>query len=99
MPRNLRQFHNRELFRAANERICDVAHGFSSDREVQPQPFICECSQVGCAKQIDVALSVYKQVRDTACAYLVLAGHENPNTEETIFGHSNYRIVLAQTDD
>ena len=99
MPRKLRQFHNRELFRAVNERICGVAAAFSSDLDVQPRPFICECSQVGCTKQIEVALSVYKQVRDTACAYLVLAGHENPNTDETIFGHGNYRIVLAQSGD
>jgi hypothetical protein len=97
MPRNLRQAHNRELFRAVNERIAEMADTFSVDGEVQT--FICECSRVGCTEQIEVALPVYKQVRQTASAYLVLGGHEDRQREETIFGHGNYLIVLAQPDE
>jgi hypothetical protein len=97
VPRDLRQTHNRELFKAVNDRIADLAASFSIENELHP--FICECSQLGCTEPIEIPLAVYAQVRETPSAYLVRAGHEDPPTEETIVGHRDYRIVVARTDD
>jgi hypothetical protein len=44
--------------------------------------------------QIQATPAVYQQVRETPNAYLVLAGHENPETEKAILGHRDYRIVV-----
>jgi hypothetical protein len=50
---------------------------------------------LGCTAQIDAPLAVYARVRERPGAYLVLAGHEDPRSEDAIFGHDRYRIVLA----
>ena len=92
MPRAVRQAKNREHFRVANEEIAKLADRFST----ASQGFICECSQIGCAEQIDVPLAVYHQVRETPSAYLVRAGHEDPTAEETILGHRSYLIVVPR---
>ena len=97
MPRDLRQTHNRELFKVVNDRIADLASRFSIENELQR--FICECSQLGCTEPIQIPLAVYAQVRETPLAYLVRAGHEDPTAEETIVGHRDYRIVVARTED
>jgi hypothetical protein len=93
VPRALRQAKNRELFRAVNEQIANLAVQFSADS----QGFVCECSQIGCAEQIEVPLAVYGQVRETPSAYLVRAGHEDPTAEETIVGHRTYLIVVVRS--
>ena len=97
MPRDLRQTHNRELFKVVNDRIADLASRFSIENELHE--FICECSQLGCTEPIQIPLAVYAQVRETPLAYLVRAGHEDPTAEETIVGHRDYRIVVARTED
>jgi hypothetical protein len=93
VPRALRQTHNRELFRAVNQRIVEIADQFSVGE--QAQLFICECANSGCTEQIQATLAIYQQVLETPNAYLVLAGHENHATEETILGHREYRIVIV----
>jgi len=97
VPRDLRQTHNRELFKVVNDRIADLASRFSIENELHE--FICECSQLGCTEPIQIPLAVYAQVRETPLAYLVRAGHEDPTAEETIVGHRDYRIVVARTED
>lgn len=96
MPRALRQTHNRELFRAVNDRIADLASRFSIENELHA--FICECSQLGCTAPIQVPLAVYGQVRETPTAYLVRAGHEDPTAEVTVVGHRDYVIVVARSE-
>jgi len=95
VPRALRQTHNRELFRAVNDRIADLALSFSIENELHA--FMCECSRLGCTEPIQVPLTVYSQVRETPSAYLVRAGHEDPAMEETIVGHRDYLIVVAHS--
>jgi len=97
VPRDLRQAHNRELFKVVNDRIADLASRFSIENELHA--FICECSQLGCTELIQIPLAVYAQVRETPLAYLVRAGREDPTAEETIVGHRDYRIVVARTED
>jgi len=94
VPRALRQLHNRELFRATNDQIADLAARYEA-LDSGTQMFICECSQLGCTEQIAVPLEIYARVRETDSAYLVLAGHEDPASEKTIFAHGGYLIVIA----
>jgi hypothetical protein len=93
VPRDLRQTQNRELFRAINEHIAELAERLAVNSE--PQVFICECSTLGCTARIEAPMAVYAQVRETPNAYLVLAGHEVPSWEQTIVGHRDYRIVVS----
>jgi hypothetical protein len=97
VPRTLRQLHNRELFRAANDQIADLVSQYPI-LDGGTEMFICECSQLGCTAQIAVPLEVYARVRQTDSAYLVLAGHEDAASEKTIFGHAGYLIVTATPD-
>ena len=66
MPRDLRQTHNRELFKVVNDRIADLASRFSIENELHE--FICECSQLGCTEPIQIPLAGYAQVRETPLA-------------------------------
>jgi hypothetical protein len=93
VSRDLRQTQNRELFRAVNDRIANLSA--SLDATTETLTFICECSRLGCTAQIDAPLAVYARLRERPGAYLVLAGHEDPRSEDAIFGHDRYRIVLA----
>lgn len=97
MPRAFRQHSNRELFRAVNEQIAELASRFAAARD-GPVAFVCECSRVGCAEQIQTRLDVYAKVRETPGAYLVVLGHE-VDGEETVFGSGGYLIVLAPVDN
>ena len=97
MPRELRQFYNRELFRAVNDQIAGLASKLSLESDAKL--FVCECTSLGCTAQIAVPLAVYGEVREMPGAYLVLEGHEDASLEETIAEHGTYRIVIAQSDD
>jgi len=66
VPRDLRQTHNRELFKVVNDRIADLASRFSIENELHE--FICECSQLGCTEPIQIPLAVFAQVRETPLA-------------------------------
>src|ERR1043166_2135727 len=97
VPRDLRQIHNRELFRATNDQIADLVSRYAV-LDGGTEIFICECSQLGCTEQLAVPLEVYARVRETEGAYLVLAGHEDPESEQTVFGHGGYLIVIGNAN-
>jgi hypothetical protein len=94
VPRELRQSKNRELYREVNGRIAAVAESLGAATDTFT--FICECSRTGCTAQIDAPLEVYARVRERPGAYLVAEGHEDARSEDAIFGHDQYRIVLAR---
>lgn len=95
MPRDIRQSRNREIFRAVNQRIADIAAGF--DVVSETQGFICECSQLGCSDQIQLPLDVYSRVLATS-AYLVREGHEDTTSEEVVEAGGGYLIVIERHD-
>jgi hypothetical protein len=96
LPRDLRQRQNRELFRAVNQRIAEIAVGLGVVDETQG--FICECSQLGCAEQIQIPLGVYGRVLGMPSAYLVLVGHEDTTSEEVVEAGERYSIVIERHD-
>jgi hypothetical protein len=95
VSRELRQRTNRELYREVNDRIAAVAQSLGAATDTFT--FICECSRTGCRAQIDAPIEVYARVRERPGAYLVAAGHEDAGSEDAIFGHDHYRIVLARS--
>jgi hypothetical protein len=95
VPRELRQAKNRELYREVNDRIAGVANSLGATAD--SFTFICECSQSGCTAQIDAPLEVYARVRERPGAFLVAEGHEDAMSEDAIFGHGRYRVVLARS--
>lgn len=96
MPRDVRQSHNRELFRAVNLRIADIAAGFGVVMETQG--FICECSRLGCTDQVQIPLDVYSRVLGMFSAFLVRAGHEDTTCEDVVEDGGDYVIVIERHD-
>ena len=93
MPRAVRQARNRELFRLVNETIAEVAAGFSV--ETDSQGFNCECLREGCIELIEIPLEMYDRVRAMPGAFLVVSGHEDPETEQTILAENDYAVVVS----
>jgi len=59
------------MFRAANERIADVAEGL-----IDPVPFICECGRRSCTTMIRARLDEYERVRAVPTQFLYAPGHD-----------------------
>jgi hypothetical protein len=95
MPRDSRRLKNREVFRSVNDRIAEVAAHLWGAAELQT--FICECDRMDCTEEIQAPIEVYDRIRETAGAYLVRAGHEDPS-ETVVFEHGGYLMVIAPSD-
>jgi len=84
---------NNARFRAANERIAEVAAAYGVvDR---PVPFVCECSDEACAQLVQLALDAYRHVRADARWFLHAPGHEAevPGAVRLVEEHDQYAIV------
>lgn len=83
---------NQALFREVNERIAQLADDFRADRHDQ---LICECGNVDCTRQIEVAGTEYERVRAHASRFIVAVNHENPETESVV--EQNERFTIVET--
>jgi hypothetical protein len=81
-----------------NERISELSVMLGAADA--PQSFVCECARVGCRELLEVPLRVfYAIVRDHDDVYLVLPGHEDPEHEQTIVDHGDFRAVRTLRSD
>lgn len=85
---------NQSRFRRANERLERAAHSHrfeATDR----LPFLCECADPGCFEAVWLSISEYEQVRAHPSRFVLLAGHEDPETahERIIETENGYAIV------
>jgi hypothetical protein len=79
---------NERAFAAANERIQEAA----ARNDVEPVPFLCECSARNCTDLIRLSLAAYREVRASG-GYLIRAGHDDPHVEQIVEDHGAYLVV------
>ena len=70
---------NEHAFREANERIHQASDKIA--REVDPLPFICECSIRTCVETTRLSRADYLRVRADDRTFLVVRGHEVTHVE------------------
>jgi hypothetical protein len=66
---------NNAAFRAANERLGDVATTQERTSD-EPLPFLCECADVSCTQVIRVPLAEYRRIRSHPRRFLTAPAHE-----------------------
>lgn len=66
---------NNATFRAANERLGEVAAEQARAPE-EPLPFVCECADVSCTQVIQVPLAQYRRIRSHPRRFLTAPAHE-----------------------
>ena len=92
-----RRARNEALFRNLNEEIKDVEIGKGADAS-DPIDFVCECSSAECMKVVSVSPEEYEAVREGGSTFIVAPGHEEPEIEDVIVGHSGYSVVEKRGD-
>ena len=83
-----RRRQNAETFARATEQIRDAA----VRHEVNPSPFICECSATNCMTILRLTLDAYREVRDSG-GFMVCPGHDDPDVEAVVADYGTYQIV------
>jgi hypothetical protein len=83
---------NNAAFRAANERITEVAGELALDGLI---PFICECADPTCTRIARLTPSEYNAVRRSSRCYLVLPGHERAERDaaRVVETYERYLVV------
>jgi hypothetical protein len=84
---------------ARNEsRFREINEGLRADLErlpVAPEmiPFVCECGSTSCTGMVEVTLAEYEAVRANSRHFVVLPGHEIPDTEAVIELTDRFAVV------
>lgn len=80
---------NEALFRDANEAI---ERGLWPEQEHHVIRFRCECAG-HCGQSVELTPHDYEKVREDPQRFIVLDGHELPETEEVLERHPTYLVV------
>ena len=89
--RQVRLASNETLFRAVNERVESISDRFDA-AEVR-HSFVCECSDLSCASQIELTHEEYEQVREGPATFAIAPGHELGLIEVVVARHERYTVV------
>jgi hypothetical protein len=79
-----------DVFRSVND--CIAEKGSELGWRL-PGPFICECSDVRCLARLELTLEAYRELRSHPLRYLIVPGHEVP---ETVVVEQTERMALAE---
>ena len=83
---------NDAIFRAANEKISEVAEatGFA-----KPVPFFCECADPACRDMVIMELHAYEAVRRDPITFFNVPGHQASaqGWARVVETHENYVVV------
>ena len=82
---------NEDLFREVNERIKELAERFGDAGE--RCSFVCECSDSGCAVQVELTLTEYAAIRRHPRRFVAAPGHEDPHHERIVTRTDRYLVV------
>jgi hypothetical protein len=83
-----RMRQNEETFARANEQIRSAAERLNVD----PVPFLCECSATNCTDLIHMPLEAYRAVRKSI-GFMIRPGHDDPHVETVVEDHGTYQVV------
>ena len=81
---------NEALFRQINERI---EQGHWPGEEDHPLALRCECARLGCNEMLDLLPREYESVREHPRRFIVIPGHEVPETETVVDRGRGYLVV------
>ena len=91
--RQQRQAENEAIFREVNKQIVGLNETFAAfgDHSV----FVCECSRIGCAEQVELTLDEYQAVRSKPNRFFVLPDEQHviPEIERVVERHDRYLVV------
>ena len=82
------------LFRAVNERIRELEHGWDQRRV----DFMCECGDAACFDPITVTLRDFDDVRSCPRYFMVLPVHVTAGAERVV-GESGQFVVVEKTQE
>ncbi len=83
---------NQRTFRAANERINDLAQVTDG----QLVPFLCEYASIECLGRIEASLSEFVVIHEDRTRYFILPGHFRVDGEAIVTANDRYEIVEKQ---
>lgn len=85
---------NQALFRVVNEQVATLTSSFEPHNGTGIG-FVCECSRLDCAAQIDITLPEYADVRSNPRWFVVAAADEHvfPEVEQVIARKDRYFVV------
>lgn len=87
---------NQSLFRVVNEKVATLNPAFRLDG-VGGIGFVCECSRLDCAEQIDITLTDYAEVRSNPRWFVVAPSDEHVVAEvEQILARTERYFVVEK---
>ena len=93
--REQRVGENESRFRVVNERIRDLVIDAAArlGEHAEGLSVLCECADVDCSETITVSLSTYEWIRSAPARFIVVPGHELPDSEQVLREGHGYVIV------
>jgi hypothetical protein len=94
--RTRRIAENESRFRAINERLnadlerLDIAEGLI--------PFVCECGLGECSAPLELKAEEYARARSDRMVFLVVPGHEIPDTETVLASTARFVAVRKNAE-
>jgi hypothetical protein len=85
---------NEAIFRSVNEQVRGLNATLATFTETMM--IVCECGDRGCIEQIAIAPDAYARVREDPTCFVVLPGHELPDTEDVVDREPGYLVVRKQ---
>ena len=79
---------NEILFREINERLDEMSVPWAKTTD-----YLCECSDLFCAKTFELTNDEYERVRAQATVFMVVPGHERPEIEKVIEENDRFLLV------
>ena len=80
---------NQVLLREVNERIAEVACGWTGN----PPEFVCECSHDDCAEMVALTLPEYERIRSSPNLFMIAPGHETPGVDRVVEARHRSNLV------
>jgi hypothetical protein len=81
---------DQSAFAEANDRIRARAEEWGFRAAV---PFLCECSKLSCTETMQLSLATYRRARERSHAFIVLAGHDDPQVERIVADGAGFVLV------
>jgi hypothetical protein len=86
--------HDQLVLREVNQRIRELA----GDRnDIGVNLFVCECSDPSCTEALEVSAAEYARIRAAESHFVVLPGHERPESERVV-EHTGHFVVVANRE-
>ena len=80
---------NEAISRSLNEGLAKGEDKWPSEEPT----FICECSDLSCAVEIQLSLDHYRSVRSNSSRFILVPGHINPEIEIKVDEGDGFEVV------